>query len=169
MTKRVVRRDWSRTEVEEPKQHSKEITRVKPIFRAPKRTPGALGARALGHRRTKRSSKRPNNNAKALENWESEGGAAASNLGRAAEGLSVLHPDDQLQPEPLDPSNSTQCDRASQYSSSALLSFQWPLVCMEKPRQGTTRGFSGSFGGTSDGREARSPTNYVGPMVGDQS
>ena len=49
-TKRVVRRDWTRTEVKELRQHSKDKTRVKAISRALKRTPGALRqkARALG-------------------------------------------------------------------------------------------------------------------------
>ena len=58
-TKRVVRRDWTRAEVKELKQHSKDKTRVKAISKALKRTPGALRQEArvlgipLGHRRTK--------------------------------------------------------------------------------------------------------------------
>ena len=58
--KRVVRRDWTRAEVKELKQHSKDKTRVKTISRALKRTPGALRQKAralgipLGHRRTKK-------------------------------------------------------------------------------------------------------------------
>jgi hypothetical protein len=58
--KRVVRRDWTRAEVRELKQHSKDRTRVKAISRALKRTPGALRQKAralgipLGHRRTKK-------------------------------------------------------------------------------------------------------------------
>ena len=58
-TKRIVRRDWTRAEVKELKQHSKNKTRVKTISRALKRTPGALRQKArmlgipLGHRRTK--------------------------------------------------------------------------------------------------------------------
>lgn len=57
--KRVVRRDWTRAEVKELKQHSKNKTRVKTISKALKRTPGALRQKArvlgipLGHRRTK--------------------------------------------------------------------------------------------------------------------
>ena len=39
-TKRVVRRDWTRAEVKELKQHSKNKTRVKTISKALKRTPG---------------------------------------------------------------------------------------------------------------------------------
>jgi hypothetical protein len=59
-TKRVVRRDWTRAEVKELRQHSKNKTRVKTISRALKRTPGALRQKArvlgipLGHRRTKK-------------------------------------------------------------------------------------------------------------------
>jgi hypothetical protein len=58
-TKRVVRRDWTRAEVKELKQHSKNKTRVKTISKGLKRTPGALRQKArvlgipLGHRRTK--------------------------------------------------------------------------------------------------------------------
>ena len=58
-TKRVVRRDWTRAEVKELKQHSKNKTRVRTISKALKRTPGALRQKArvlgipLGHRRTK--------------------------------------------------------------------------------------------------------------------
>jgi hypothetical protein len=58
--KRVVRRNWTRTEVKELRQHSKDRTRVKTISRALKRTPGALRQKArllgipLGHRRTKK-------------------------------------------------------------------------------------------------------------------
>jgi hypothetical protein len=58
-TKRFVRRDWTRAEVKELKQHSKDKTRVKTISRALKRTPGALRQKArvlgipLGRRRTR--------------------------------------------------------------------------------------------------------------------
>ena len=58
--KRVVRRDWTRAEVKELRQHSKDKTRVKTISRALKRTPRALRQKAralgipLGHRRTKK-------------------------------------------------------------------------------------------------------------------
>jgi hypothetical protein len=58
--KTVVRRDWTRAEVKELRQHSKDKARVKTISRALKRTPGALRQKAralgipLGHRRTKR-------------------------------------------------------------------------------------------------------------------
>ena len=58
--KLVVRRDWTRAEVKELRQHSKDKTRVKTISRALKRTPGALRQKArvlgipLGHRRTKK-------------------------------------------------------------------------------------------------------------------
>ncbi|MGB6766707.1 MAG: hypothetical protein WBE50_01190, partial [Methyloceanibacter sp.] len=58
-TKRLVRRDWTRAEVRELKQHSKDKTRVKAISKALKRTPGALRQKArvlgipLGHRRTR--------------------------------------------------------------------------------------------------------------------
>jgi hypothetical protein len=59
-TKRVVRRDWTRIEVKELRQHSKDKTRVKAISKALKRTPGALRQKArvlgipLGHRRIKK-------------------------------------------------------------------------------------------------------------------
>ena len=48
--RRVVRRDWTRTEIKELRQHSKNKTRVQIISRALKRSPGALRqkARALG-------------------------------------------------------------------------------------------------------------------------
>jgi hypothetical protein len=58
--KRVVRRTWTRAEVKELRQHSKNETPVKTISRALKRTPSALRQKAgslgirLGHRRTKR-------------------------------------------------------------------------------------------------------------------
>ena len=58
--KRVVRRNWTRTEVKELRQHSKDRTRVKTISGALKRTPGALRQKArllgipLGHRCTKK-------------------------------------------------------------------------------------------------------------------
>ena len=57
--KRVVRRGWTRADVKELRQHSKDKTRLKTISRALKRTPGALRQKArvlgipLGHRRTK--------------------------------------------------------------------------------------------------------------------
>ena len=57
--KRVVRRGWTRADVKELRQHSKDKTRIKTISRALKRTPGALRQKArvlgipLGHRRTK--------------------------------------------------------------------------------------------------------------------
>ena len=57
--KRVVRRDWTRADVKELKQHSKNKTPVKTISRALKRSPGALRQKArvlgisLGHRRPK--------------------------------------------------------------------------------------------------------------------
>ena len=38
--KRVVRRDWTRADVKELRQHSRDKTRVKTISRALKRTPG---------------------------------------------------------------------------------------------------------------------------------
>ena len=38
--KRVVRRDWTRADVKELRQHSRNKTRVKTISRALKRTPG---------------------------------------------------------------------------------------------------------------------------------
>jgi hypothetical protein len=49
-TKRVVRRDWTRADVKELRQHSKDKTRVRTISRALKRTASALRqkARALG-------------------------------------------------------------------------------------------------------------------------
>jgi hypothetical protein len=59
-TRRVVRRDWTRAEVKELRQHSKNKTRVKTISKALKRTPGALRQKAralgipLGHRRAKK-------------------------------------------------------------------------------------------------------------------
>ena len=59
-TKRVVRRDWTRADVKELRQHSKDKTHVRTISRALKRTPGALRQKAralgipLGHRRTKK-------------------------------------------------------------------------------------------------------------------
>jgi len=37
--KRVIRRDWTRADVKELRQHSKNKTRVKTISRALKRTP----------------------------------------------------------------------------------------------------------------------------------
>ena len=48
--KRVVRRDWTRADVKELRQHSRIKTQVKTISRALKRTPGSLRqkARALG-------------------------------------------------------------------------------------------------------------------------
>jgi hypothetical protein len=58
--RRVVRRDWTRAEVKELRQYSKDKTHVKAISRALKRTPGALRQKAralgipLGHRRTKK-------------------------------------------------------------------------------------------------------------------
>jgi hypothetical protein len=58
--KRVVRRDWSRADVKELKQYSRNKTPVKTISRALKRTPGALRQKArvlgipLGHRRPKK-------------------------------------------------------------------------------------------------------------------
>jgi hypothetical protein len=58
--KRVVRREWTRGEVKELRQHSRDKTRVKTISRALKRTPGSLRQKAralgipLGHRRTKK-------------------------------------------------------------------------------------------------------------------
>jgi hypothetical protein len=59
-TKRVVPRDWTRADVKELRQHSKDKTRIRIISRALKRTPGALRQKAralgipLGHRRTKK-------------------------------------------------------------------------------------------------------------------
>jgi hypothetical protein len=58
--KHVVRRDWTRADVKELRQHSRNKTRVKTISRALKRTPGALRQKArvlgipLGHRRPKK-------------------------------------------------------------------------------------------------------------------
>ena len=58
--KRVVRRDWTRADVKELRQHSKDKTRITTISRALRRTPGALRQKAralgipLGHRRTKK-------------------------------------------------------------------------------------------------------------------
>jgi hypothetical protein len=58
--KRVVRRDWTRAEVKQLRQHSRDKTRVKSISRALRRTPGALRQKAralgipLGHRRPKK-------------------------------------------------------------------------------------------------------------------
>ena len=57
--KRVVPRDWTRADVKELRQHSKNKTPVKTISRALKRSPGALRQKArvlgipLGHRRLK--------------------------------------------------------------------------------------------------------------------
>ena len=57
--KRVVRRDWTRADVKELRQHSKSRTPVKTISRALKRSQGALRQKArvlgipLGHRRPK--------------------------------------------------------------------------------------------------------------------
>jgi hypothetical protein len=45
-TKRVIRRDWTRDEVKELKNHSKDKTRVKAISRALKCTPGAVRQKA---------------------------------------------------------------------------------------------------------------------------
>ena len=58
--KRVARREWTRGEVKELRQHSRDKTRVKTISRALKRTPGSLRQKAralgipLGHRRPKK-------------------------------------------------------------------------------------------------------------------
>jgi hypothetical protein len=58
--KAVVRRDWTRAEVKELKQHSKGKTPVKTVSRALKRTPAALRQKAyalgisLGHRSKKK-------------------------------------------------------------------------------------------------------------------
>jgi len=58
--KRTVRRDWTRADVKELRQHSRAKTPVKTISRALKRTPGALRQKAgalgipLGHVRRKR-------------------------------------------------------------------------------------------------------------------
>ena len=57
---RNVRRDWSRTDVKDLRQHSRAKTPVKTISRALKRTPGAVRQKAhalgipLGHVRRKR-------------------------------------------------------------------------------------------------------------------
>lgn len=59
-TRKRVRRDWTRADVKELRQHSRDKTPVKTISRALKRTPGALRQKAralgipLGHRRLKR-------------------------------------------------------------------------------------------------------------------
>jgi hypothetical protein len=58
--KRILRRDWTRADVKELRQHSRDKTPVKKISRTLKRTPGALRQKAralgipLGHRRPKR-------------------------------------------------------------------------------------------------------------------
>jgi hypothetical protein len=58
--KRVVRRDWTRADLKELRQHSRNKTPVKTVSRALKRTPGALRQKArllgipLGHRRPKK-------------------------------------------------------------------------------------------------------------------
>jgi hypothetical protein len=58
--RRVVRREWTRADVKELRQHSRARTPVKTISRALKRTPGSLRQKAralgipLGHRRPKR-------------------------------------------------------------------------------------------------------------------
>jgi hypothetical protein len=58
--KRIVRRDWTRADVKELRQHSRDKTPVRNISRALKRTPGALRQKArvlgipLGHRRPKK-------------------------------------------------------------------------------------------------------------------
>ena len=58
--KRVVRREWTRADVKELRQHSRDKTRVKTISRALKRTAGSLRQKAralgipLGHRRSKK-------------------------------------------------------------------------------------------------------------------
>ena len=55
-TKRVIRREWTRDEVKELKNHSKNKTPVKTVSRVLKRTPAALRQKAyalgisLGHR-----------------------------------------------------------------------------------------------------------------------
>ena len=60
--KRIVRRrDWTRADLKQLRQHSRVKTPVKTISRALKRTPGALRQKArllgipLGHRRPKRT------------------------------------------------------------------------------------------------------------------
>ena len=58
--KRIGRREWTRADVKELRQHSRNKTRVKTISRALKRTPGALRQKAralgipLGHSRPKK-------------------------------------------------------------------------------------------------------------------
>ena len=58
--KRIVRRDWTRADVKELRQHSRDKTPVKTISRALKRTPASLRQKAralgipLGHRRSKK-------------------------------------------------------------------------------------------------------------------
>jgi hypothetical protein len=58
--KRVARREWTRGEVKELRQHSRDKTRVKTISTALKRTPASLRQKAhalgipLGHRRPKK-------------------------------------------------------------------------------------------------------------------
>jgi len=58
--RRAVRREWTRADVKELRQHSRDRTPVKTISRALKRTPGSLRQKAralgipLGHRRPKR-------------------------------------------------------------------------------------------------------------------
>ena len=58
--RRVVRRGWTRADVKELRQHSKNKSRVTTISRALKRTPGALRQKAralgipLGHQRAKK-------------------------------------------------------------------------------------------------------------------
>ncbi len=59
--KRIVRREWTRADVKELRQHSRDKTPVKTISKALKRTPAALRQKAralgipLGDRRFKRS------------------------------------------------------------------------------------------------------------------
>jgi hypothetical protein len=58
--RRAVRRDWTRDEVKELRNHSKDKTSVKAISRALKRTPAAVRQKAyalgipVGHRRSKK-------------------------------------------------------------------------------------------------------------------
>jgi hypothetical protein len=58
--KRIARRYWTRADVKQLRQHSRDRTPVKTISRELKRTPGALRQKAralgipLGHRRPKR-------------------------------------------------------------------------------------------------------------------
>jgi hypothetical protein len=58
--RRIVRRSWTRADVKELRQHSKNKTRVKTVSRALKRTPSSLRQKAralgipLGHRRPKK-------------------------------------------------------------------------------------------------------------------